>query len=108
MKKSELKQLIRETIEEVTMNEAPMTGATPYTFEQLNALIKKGVMVFVDTVAVSGEYHPVSKRGFFKAESFETGKLAWACETPNEGEMTYPDSFKKIYVSEMVKIVNVK
>jgi len=108
MKKSELKQLLRETIEEVTMNEAPVTGATPYTFEQLNALIKKGVMIFVDTQAVSGEYHPVSKRGFFKAESFETGKLAWACETPNEGEMTYPDVFRNIYVSEKVRVVNTK
>jgi len=108
MKRSELKQLIRETIEEVTMNEAPMTGAKPYTFEQLNELIRKGVMVFVASEAVSGEYHSVSKPGFVKSESPYSGKPTWACETPAAGELFYRDGFTKIYVSEMVKIVNVK
>ena len=104
MKRSELKQLIREAIEEVTMNEAPMAGAKSYTFEQLNALIKKGVMVFVDSGAVDGEYHSVDKRGFFKAPGFYSEKPTWACETPDAGELFYRVDFKKIYVSERVNV----
>lgn len=104
MKRSELKQLIREAIEEVTMNEAPMAGAKSYTFEQLNALIKKGAMVFVDSGAVDGEYHSVSKPGFVKTTSPYSEKPTWACETPAAGELFYRDDFTKIYVSERVNV----
>jgi len=103
MKKSELKALIREVIEEISLNE-PATNPSYKDVKVGDRYLSKDIMRFRDSVWVYQstvlEVEPISKR-FGKDDRIVSVKVeAYELGT---GETKQVDAKKKIWVSQLLQ-----
>ena len=102
MTRNELKQLIRETVEETIVNEAPKAASgTTYTFNQLNALARKGVPIFV-VYDYNGNFIQIEPTGFYNTEN-DDGEAAIGVDA-EQHEFIYGEDFEEIYVGQKVNL----
>jgi hypothetical protein len=105
MNKSELRKMIRETIEDVRLeakaNAAP-SGAT-YTFNQLNKLMKSKKAVVLIKNEYDGEMIVVSDEdGFFMQENDDGDNTVHT--TDGQTLYEYGAEFTEIYVAQKVNL----
>jgi hypothetical protein len=105
MNKSELKQMIKETIESVqaeAAKKASPSGPT-YTFDQLNKLLNaKKIVVFIQS-EYDGEFIEIDEEdGFYMQENADGEKTVHASSGGYEYE--YGVEFDQVYVAQRVNI----
>jgi hypothetical protein len=106
MKKSELKQLIRETIDDVKLEAKTKTSTsgTAYTFNQLNRLMEVDkIIVFIKPTRGGKLVQIPNDEGFFDAENDDGEETV---HTGDFGNTLYEFGydFKEIYVAQKVNI----
>jgi hypothetical protein len=103
MKKSELKALIKETIEDVKMEAKVQTASETYTFNQLNNLLKSGKVVVLIKLEYGGELVAVDENdGFFMQENEDGDKTVHT--TDGRSLFEYGAEFDEVYVAKKVNI----
>lgn len=103
MKKSELKALIKETIEDVKMEAKVQTASETYTFNQLNNLLKSGKVLVLIKAEYNGQMVVVDENdGFFMQKNEDGDKTVHT--TDGESLFEYGSEFDKVYVAKKVNI----
>ena len=106
MTKSELKQLIRETIDDVKLKAKAntSTSGTTYTFNQLNRLMEADkIIVFIKPTRGGKLVQIPNDEGFFDAENDDGENTV---HTGDFGNTMYEFGydFKEVFVAQKVKI----
>lgn len=103
MKKSELKALIKETIEDVKMEAKVKSASETYTFNQLNKLLKSGKVVIFILDEDTHSYVAVSEDdGFYMDENFDGENTVHTSDGVDAYE--YGQNFVEVYVAKKVNI----
>lgn len=103
MKKSELKDIIRETIKNVQSEAAKAPSGTTYTFNQLNNLLKSGKAVVLIKNEYDGEMIVVpAEDGFFMEENGDGDNTVHT--TDGQTLYEYGSDFEEVYVAQKVNI----
>lgn len=107
MKKSELKQLIKETINDVKLEAKAKTSTsgTTYTFNQLNKLMQADkIIVFIQSTYDNNELIQIpNDAGFFMAEN-DDGENTVHTEGFGNTQYEFGTDFDEVYVAQKVKI----
>lgn len=103
MKKSELKALIRETIEGVQVEAKAATGPT-YTFNQLNKLLRADkIRVFV-LLSYGNNFVQINEDDGFYMEKNDDGEQAVHVNDGVNTAYEFGVDFEEVYVAQKVNI----
>jgi hypothetical protein len=98
MTRTELKQLIKEAIEDIQSEAA----GPAYTFNQLNRLVKSGKTVVFIKTEYQAEMVAVSEDGFFMQENEDGEQTVHTSDGVNAYE--YGVDFNEVYVAQKVNV----
>ena len=98
MTRKQLKQLIKEAIEDIQSEAA----GPAYTFNQLNRLVKSGKTVVFIKTEYQAEMVAVSEDGFFTQENEDGEQTVHTSDGVNAYE--YGVDFNEVYVAQKVNV----